>query len=435
MDDRMNIIFGSSKELALFSMVTIKSLFVNNPEEKFNIWFYYHEPMDDILKKITTLVTGAGSDFYPMFVSEERLKELSVGDMYWWHTAIWYRYYCVEDLYGKHDRALLLGTDVLVQKNIRDFYDTNLGDKCLYAVVDMGYFNKYPLDVHTEHGIRKYGYVNTDIMVIDIKKAYGRLGAKQLYQKYRDGGYWALDQDVINIDYRDCLLINEDMHFNYIPVEEAGIFGTDHLEKERDKATFIHLAVIKPWNEYAPEYAHDLWFEYAKTLPDQWNFLLEVIAHTGAYIKKYNEKKDEEYRKREKLYIDAMTEEIRKKNAHIYKMDKLYWICDKLLTACRDGVLGEKLRGLHAGSIAIYGCGKLGRQLLRYCRDSGIDISCFIDANAEGSIDGLGVLNVSSLKKEDRWDAIIVTPIYVFDEIADRLRSNGRKVISLEDIV
>lgn len=435
MSGRMNIVFGSSKELALFSIVTMKSLLINNPEERFNIYFYYHEPMDSILSKLERFVTEAGSDFYPVFVNEERMKDLSVGEMAWWHTAIWYRYYCVEDLYGKCDRALLLGTDVLVQKNIRDFYDAELGDKCLHAVVDMGYFNKYPLDVHTEHGIGKYGYVNTDIMVIDIRKAYGRLGAKQLYQKYRDGGYWALDQDVINIDYRDCLLINEDMHFNYIPVEEAGIFGTDHLEKEREEATFIHLAVIKPWNEYAPEYAHDLWFEYAKMLPDRWDFLFAVVAHMGAYTKQYNEKKDQDYKEKIEAIVEANTEVIRQKNAHIYKMDKLYWICDKLLTASGDGVLLERLKDLHAESIAIYGCGKLGRQLLRYCRENGIDISCFIDANTEGSIDELNVLNVSSLKADDRWDVIIVTPIYVFDEIADRLRCNGRKIVSLEDIV
>lgn len=256
--------------------------------------------------------------------------------------------------------------------------------------------------------------------MIDIKKAYGRIGAKQLFIKYRAGGYWALDQDVINIDYRDCLLINKDMHFNYIPAEEADIFGTDHLEKERDDATFIHLAVMKPWNEYDPDCAHDSWFEYAKMLPDYGDFLFAVVRHMGTHIKKQKE---------------MHKEEIRQKNAHIYKMDKLYWICDKLLTASRDGVLLERLKDLHAGSIAIYGCGKLGRQLLRYCRDNGIDISCFIDANTEGSIDELNVLNVSSLKADDRWDVIIVTPTYAFDEIADRLRCNGRKIISLEDIV
>ena len=100
MDKHMNIIIGSSKELALFSMVTLKSLFENNKGEIFDIWFYYHETMDETIKKIENLVQSEGSNFHSMFVEEKRSKFFSVGNMDWWHTSIWYRYFCIDDLYG-----------------------------------------------------------------------------------------------------------------------------------------------------------------------------------------------------------------------------------------------------------------------------------------------------------------------------------------------
>ena len=418
MDKHMNIIIGSSKELALFSMVTLKSLFENNKGEIFDIWFYYHETMDETIKKIENLVQSEGSNFHSMFVEEKRSKIFSVGNMDWWHTSIWYRYFCIDDLYGLCDRALILGTDVVVQKRIRKFYEEDLGDKSIEAVLDMGYFNKFPTEWHKKYGIDKYGYVNTDVVLVDINKAHGVISASDMFNQYLERKLWALDQDVINVCFRNELYVCNDMNYNYIPAEADKSINDNENNEKIDNAVFLHFAVIKPWNEYVGKHHHEIWFQYANQLPDVNEFDFEIIKHMGKHISNEKEK---------------FQEVISDKNAHIYKMDVLFWLYDKFFSACMDGRLKHNIESLGAKTIAVYGYGKIGKQLLNYLRDNDIEIDCFIEKN-ENNTDGIRIKGVDNLS-DDHWDIIIVTPTYDYDNIQNMIKNYCERVISLEELV
>ena len=419
MDKHMNIVIGSSKELALFSMVTLKSLFVNNKDEIFDIWFYFHERMDETIEKIEALVLSEGSKFHPMFISEYKSEVFSVGNMDWWHTSIWYRYYCIDDLYGYCDRALILGTDVVVQKKIRDFYEEEIGDKCIKAVLDMGYFNKYPTEWHKKYNIDKYGYVNTDVVLIDLNKAHGVISATKMFGEYFDKKLWALDQDVINACYRDELFVCTDMYYNYIPVEADKAISNNENNEKIGNAVFLHFAVIKPWNEYVKQHHHDIWFRYADQLDDALEFTHEVIKHMGDHISK-----------EKRRFQECITE----KNSYIYKMDILYWIYDKFFSACVDGTFKNNIESLRANRIAVYGYGKLGKQLRNYLNSCGIEIDCFIENN-ERNNEEIHIKSADNLSNDDYWDVIIVTPIYDYQNIENMIKEHCKRVISIEKLV
>ena len=141
-DSYMNIVIGASEEYAFFSGPMLISLFENNPGEKFNIYFYYDKLSDDVLNSLRNFIESNGNNFYPMFVSEGRKKQLNetlqIHNIDWWHSATWFRYYCIQDLAGLCDRVLLMGTDIIVQKPIREYYDTNMDNKFITGIVDMG---------------------------------------------------------------------------------------------------------------------------------------------------------------------------------------------------------------------------------------------------------------------------------------------------------
>lgn len=418
MDKHMNIVIGSSKELALFSLVTLKSLFVNNKGEIFDIWLYYHEKMDETIKKMENLVRKEGSTFHPMFVSDEKSRAFSVGDMDWWHTSIWYRYYCIDDLYGLCNRALILGTDVVVQKEIREFYEGDMGDKCIEAVLDMGYYNKFPTEWHKKYGIDKYGYANTDVILLDLNKAHGKISASKMFDKYMERKLWALDQDVINACYRDELYVCTDMYFNYIPAEADKAISDNEKNEKVDNATFLHFAVIKPWNEYVGQHHHEIWFKYLNQLDDAQELSLEVIKHMGNYIS------------REKEKFQKITDE---KNSYIYKMDILYSVYDRFFSSCMDGRLKKNIKTLNAEKIAIYGYGKLGRQLLNYLQNNDIEVDCFIEKNGR-TTESILIKGTDDLSSNDYWDAIVVTPVYDYKNIEKVLNKHCKRVISLEEL-
>ncbi len=85
-------------------------------------------------------------------------------------------------------------------------------------------------------------------------------------------------------------------------------------------------------------------------------------------------------------------------------------------------------------SIAIYGMGELGYRLLEELEGSNINVKYGIDQNPGYGVNGL---EIKSLEDEfEKVDAIIVTPIFAFDEIEKKLREKfSGSVISIEDVI
>ncbi len=85
-------------------------------------------------------------------------------------------------------------------------------------------------------------------------------------------------------------------------------------------------------------------------------------------------------------------------------------------------------------NIAIYGMSYLGESLVRELKDSDVKVKYGIDKNAENIYSSVDVVNLSiDLPKVD---AIVVTTIFFFDEVADELENLvDCPVISLENIV
>ena len=90
-------------------------------------------------------------------------------------------------------------------------------------------------------------------------------------------------------------------------------------------------------------------------------------------------------------------------------------------------------------SIAIYGMGTLGELLYSEIKDSDVKVKYFIDKNADTlyyGVDDIAVVGLDDIGSQDEVDAIIVTPIFDFDEIESDMEDiTNISLISLEDIV
>lgn len=91
--------------------------------------------------------------------------------------------------------------------------------------------------------------------------------------------------------------------------------------------------------------------------------------------------------------------------------------------------------------IAIYGMGTLGELFYKEIKKSGVEVVYFVDKNAETpyyAMDHIPVVNIEEIENQPEVDAMIITPVYDFDEICKELERAGaadRALISLEDIV
>ena len=84
--------------------------------------------------------------------------------------------------------------------------------------------------------------------------------------------------------------------------------------------------------------------------------------------------------------------------------------------------------------IAIYGMSYVGETLYHELEGSGIEIAYAIDKKAEGMFADIEVMSPDDVLPE--VDAVIVTPVFFFDEIEELLVSKmNADIVSIEDIL
>lgn len=136
----------------------------------------------------------------------------------------------------------------------------------------------------------------------------------------------------------------------------------------------------------------------------------------GITVKKFNKKVDW-YEKRVdkfKSYFDVTNEWIRLKN--------------------QGKNLAEYFQKNGWSHIAIYGMGELGNRLLEELKNSDIVVEYAIDKHAEKEYAEINILEVE--EELPIVDVIVITPIYVYDEVEELLAEKMNcPIVSIEDVV
>lgn len=126
-----------------------------------------------------------------------------------------------------------------------------------------------------------------------------------------------------------------------------------------------------------------------------------------------------------------------------YKRSKEYydvtyqWIINKQ----KKKEIAEYFAGHQIKTIAIYGMGSLGELLYNDIKeDCAVKVSCFIDQMAElysAGIDDIPVLKDLPENYKDKIDAVVITPVHLFDDIEKELAAQGfdKAIISLKEII
>lgn len=100
----------------------------------------------------------------------------------------------------------------------------------------------------------------------------------------------------------------------------------------------------------------------------------------------------------------------------------------------RKHSIAEYLEMINISRVAIYGIGDIGKLCCDEILQNNINIPYIIDKHVEG--DYINIPIISPEKVDNRVDAIIITPICYYLEIAESLyRRTCAKLISLEDII
>lgn len=126
-----------------------------------------------------------------------------------------------------------------------------------------------------------------------------------------------------------------------------------------------------------------------------------------------------------------MTKEVERadKNGYIFRT-----VCKWLRAKQRKQTIDLKLRERQISEVAIYGNGEMGKCLIKELENSDVKIKYLIDKRGD-----LNEFSYKCYHPEDllpEVQAIIVTPIYQYAEIAAALKCSGNvQIISLEELI
>lgn len=132
-----------------------------------------------------------------------------------------------------------------------------------------------------------------------------------------------------------------------------------------------------------------------------------------------------------KAYAKAAEE----KEGKINKFKQYYSILNRWLKLKHEGQSLEEYFLFNGyKTIAVYGMGEIGSRLYEELKGRNIEIKYAIDKQAEVAYAEIEVLTLED--KLPKVDAVIVTAVFDFDEIAMKLKSvMDSPVISFEDVI
>lgn len=210
----INILVSFNKNYARPFQVMIKSLMVNNSNERFHVYLL-HNGLKEVL--ISQLLKGLDKNKVSLSaieVDSKMFESAHITDRY--PQEMYYRLLAPKLLPESLDRILYLDPDILVINSIVELWNLDLGEKAFGAASHLGIIDiMNPINrirLNTDHD-----YYNTGVILMDLKKARAIINPDDIFKLVTENQIELLlpDQDVFNHLYGKYTLDLDETIWNY----------------------------------------------------------------------------------------------------------------------------------------------------------------------------------------------------------------------------
>ena len=249
--------------------VMFNSLASTNGSNRFDIYVAYSSLTEEDFAMMEKALGSLDAKIHRVPVDEEIFSGAPVLDRL--SKATYYRLLIGEILPESVDRLLYLDPDIVINRDLSDFYNTNLGDNIVAGCGHLYGFVEGINIMRLGISLKAHTYINAGVMLIDLKKWRKFVTVKQILAFIQKNirALLLADQDVVNSVFRDKILALDERFYN---LDEKTLV---HYEKKsagnkridinwiRENTVIIHFnGKHKPWNE--PEYEGKLGEFYEK---------------------------------------------------------------------------------------------------------------------------------------------------------------------------
>ena len=271
---RMNLSAAINDAYTPYAYVMLRSLFEKNPEAEVFVYLLQYDLKDGSRKELECLTEQYGNHLVLLPIDIKRLSE-KLPRTVEWPVEVYFRLLLPDLLPEEVDRILYLDADIVVNQDLRSFYETDFAGNLILGCRDLALKNltiEQCLEKRSEKLrtlFEEHRYINSGVLLFhmtDLRKKYR-------FQNYLDLAeeleykIFSPDQDLINYMHRDEIGHVDEWKYNFLTWIGANN-GYDYERAKREVA-ILHYAGQGPWKggnhvHYALE---RFWWEQAVKTP------------------------------------------------------------------------------------------------------------------------------------------------------------------------
>lgn len=264
----MNILVTLNSNYINPLRVMLKSLFINNPKEQFNIYIMHSSLTNKELYSIKSMVESEGHSLHIISMEGDYFKDAPVVMHY--SKEMYYRLLASKFLPAGIDRILYLDPDILIINSIRDLYDTPIDDYLFAAA----YHDRVSVKSINRIRLRPYdieAYYNSGVLLFNLKLQRDIIDENEIFDFVEKNKNTLIlpDQDILNALYSksikpvDEIMYNYDpRYYNYYKIISNGKYDMNYIIYN---SSIIHFCgKQKPWKKHYSGKFHSLYKHYER---------------------------------------------------------------------------------------------------------------------------------------------------------------------------
>lgn len=155
-------------------------------------------------------------------------------------------------LFKHHKRILYLDVDIVVCKDLRGLFYSDLDNNLIGGVKDI--LTHKQVEYQKKIGGDVDGYINSGVLLFDVELINHNIDYKEKMESHIAQDYVNHDQDIINLIFKRKI--------EYLPIEFNYTFQYLQHGTLCDDPSIIHYTIFKPWNNLCA-YSEKWWQFYS----------------------------------------------------------------------------------------------------------------------------------------------------------------------------
>lgn len=290
----MNIAISINKKYVNYAIVMLTSLCKNN-DEHIDLYLLHSELDKKDFEQFENALTNFDIGVIPLKIDNSMLPPEAPATEQW-SLEIYYRLFLTEILPDSVDRILYLDCDIIINKNIKDFYNSDFQNAHLIVCRDANNTRNQFTETESEMFKNIYSnpndYFNSGVLLMNIDTMRNDNICFHTYFEVMNKYGFDLkmpDQDLLNFVHAGKIKYEDYRKYNLFAII-ASRTGVEY-EWAAEHTAIIHFAEGKPWNiaDHIHTPFENIWWDYAKMTPcyqDLLNNYLETFDAKFTAIEK-----------------------------------------------------------------------------------------------------------------------------------------------------